>query len=65
MFGNTVAWSPIFEDLYSLELDFIDTRVSNVFSLRLLDHRFPDAPTCITVHSRLPLSVEICENLCH
>ena len=60
-----LAWSPIFEDLYSPMLDFMDTRASSVFSLFILDHRFSDAPTHIIIHNRLPLSVERCENLCH
>ena len=58
-----LAWSPIFEDLYSPKLDFMDTRASSVFSLFILDHRFSDAPTHIIIHNRLPLSVERCENL--
>ena len=58
------AWSPIFEDLYSPKLDFMDTRASSVFPLFLLNHRFSNAPTH-TVHSRLPLSIERCECLCH
>ena len=54
------TWSPIFEDLYSSELDFMDTCASSVFPLFILDHRFSDASTHITVHSRLPLSAERC-----
>ena len=60
-----VAWSPIFEDLYSPELDFMDTRAPSVFPLFILYHRFLDALTHITVHSRLPLSVERCKSLFH
>ena len=52
-----VACSSIFEDLYSLEIDIMDTCASSVFPLFLLDHRFLDAPTHITVRSRLALSV--------
>ena len=59
------AWSLISEGLYSQELDFMNTRASNVFSLCLLDHKFSDPPTRITMHSRLPLSVERCESLFH
>ena len=41
----------------------MDTHVSSVFHLFILDHRFLDAPTHIIVHSRLPLSVKRCECL--
>ena len=59
------AWSLIFEDLYSPKLDFMDTCASTVVILFLLDHRFSNAPTHVTVHSRLPMSVERCGSLHH
>ena len=43
----------------------MDAHTSSVFHLFLLDRRFLDAPTHITVHNRLALSAERCECLFH
>ena len=58
-----VYWSPNFEDLYSLELDFKIFVWPVCFLLSLI--RFSDAPTPFIVHSRSPLSVERCKSLQH
>ncbi|RVW17759.1 hypothetical protein CK203_071829 [Vitis vinifera] len=60
-----VDWSPIIEDLYSSELDFMDIRATSCFLSRFSFLGFSDAPTPFTVHSSWLLSVESFERFHH
>ena len=46
-----VDWSPIIEDLYSPELDFMDSRATSVFSFCFSFLGLSGTPTPLTVHS--------------
>ena len=45
-----VDWSPIFEDLYSPKLGFMDICVTRVIHFLFQLHRISDAPTPLIVH---------------
>ena len=44
-------WSPIIEDLYSPELDFMDICAANGFPFSFSFIELSNAPTSFTVHS--------------
>ena len=48
--NNDVDWSLIFEDLYSLELGFMDICVTNVFFFYFNFIDLVDEPTPFTMH---------------